>query len=297
MKILIAGSSGLIGKHLTAHLTGKGHQVYRLVRKSANLNQNEIFWDPNRGILDSQKISGMDAIINLAGDNIAKGRWTKAKKNLLWSSRIDSTKLLVQAIGEAALKPKVFACASAVGFYGDRGDEQVSESSPPGHGFLSKLCVAWEDAVNLAKNYDVRVVNFRFGMVLSASGGALSAMLPIFKLGLGGRLGSGNQYISWLHIDDTVEAIGLCIFNPNISGPINLVSPKAVSNREFALTLSTVLNRSAFLPVPRSLLRFFLGEMAEELLLFGQKVKPNKLNEFGFIFKYKELSQALKNLV
>jgi uncharacterized protein len=296
MKILIAGSSGLVGRSLYRELESQRHSVFRLVRHPA-VQENQISWDPYNGKLEKQKIEGFDAVVNLAGESIAAGRWSTDKKARIISSRVDVTKFLCKALVGASKRPAAIINASAIGYYGNRGAEILTEQSQPGNGFLPEVCQAWEDATQEAERAGIRVVKLRTGIVLSLEGGALQKMIVPFKLGMGGRLGSGNQYMSWITLQDEIAAIVHCITNHALSGPVNLVAPYAVTNSEFTASLADVLSRPAIFPVPGFVLKTLLGEMAEALLLGGARVLPEKLLNTGFKFQAPELKMGLRNIL
>ena len=293
MKILVAGASGLVGSALIPSLESDGAEINRLVRSSPKAN--EIEWHPNHGGIDATRLEGFDAIINLAGENIAEGRWTDEKKRKIRDSRVDGTHLLSEAIAKLATKPRVFLCASATGFYGDRDDEILDETSDSGGGFLANVCRDWEGATESAAKAGVRVVNLRFGPILAREGGMLGKMLTPFKLGMGGKVGSGKQYMSWVAIDDVVGAIKLALPDESIHGPLNVVSPNPVTNEEFTKTLGEVLSRPTVMSIPAFAARLAFGEMADEMLLVSQRVAPKKLNEAGYQFKHPELESALRH--
>lgn len=286
MKILITGASGLIGQALITYLQEKGHEVKTLSRT------HSILWNPAKGMLTPHDLEGFDAIVNLSGENIA-GRWTEVKKEKIIKSRLDATKTLVNAISTLKHPPKVLVNASAIGYYGNRGDEKLDEKSTIGKGFLAEVCREWEEA---ASNATTRVVYLRTGVVLSKKGGALAKMLTPFKLGLGGNIGDGNQWMSWIAIDDHIRAVEHLIEN-EIKGPVNLVSPDAVTNREFTKTLGEVLHRPTMLPLPAFMVRVLFGEMGEETLLSSARVVPTVLEQSGFKFKYPQLKPALEHLL
>ena len=292
MKILIAGASGLVGAALIPSLTIDGHEATHLVRSSPKAN--EIEWHPNHGQIDAGRLEDFDAIINLAGENIAEGRWTDEKKRKILASRVDGTHLLSEAIAKLATKPRAFLCASATGFYGDRDDEILDETSDSGGGFLASVCREWESATEPAAKAGGRVVNLRFGPILAREGGMLGKMLTPFKMGMGGKVGSGKQFISWVAIDDVVGAIKLALADKSIHGPLNVVSPNPVTNEEFTKTLGHALNRPTALAIPAFAARLAFGEMADEMLLVSQRVEPKKLNEAAYQFKYPELESALR---
>jgi uncharacterized protein len=299
-RILVSGTSGLIGAALAAQVEGQGVQVVRLVRGRAQ-NSSEISWnplaEPAGAGLAANVVSGFDAVIHLAGETIV-GRWTSAKKDAIRASRVRGTRNLATALTGAESKPKVFVCASAIGFYGDRGEEVLTEQSAPGNGFLPEVCRDWEDASRAAADAGIRTVNLRTGLVLSAKGGALGKMLTPFKLGLGGRIGSGKQWWSWIHIDDLVGGILHAIGTEAVAGPVNMVAPNAARNAEFTKVLASVLGRPAIFPVPAFALGLAFGNMAaDELFLASQLVKPAKLEASGYRFQYEDLRGALESLV
>ncbi len=295
MKIAIAGASGLVGSALIPSLTADGANVTRLVRGAPK--PGEIEWHPNHDQVQAHLLEGFDGIINLAGENIAAGRWTDEQKRKIRDSRVSGTHLLSEAIAKMEVKPKVFVCASATGIYGDRDDETLDEQSESGSGFLAGVCREWEKACEPATKAGVRVVNLRFGPIIAREGGMLSKMLTPFKMGMGGKVGSGKQFISWVAIDDAVNAIKLAINDQSIRGPVNVVSPNPVTNEELTKTLGHVLNRPTALAVPAFAARLAFGEMADEMLLISQKVMPKKLTAVGFQFRYPELEAAFKHYV
>lgn len=293
MRILVSGASGLVGGALTNFLTSQGHQVVRLVRRSASTPET-VQWDPSRGSLDSSSLEGVDVVIHLAGESVAQ-RWTDEVKSKIKESRISGTKLLADALSRMKRKPRALVCASAIGFYGDRGTESLTEESLPGTGFLAGVCREWEDATASAAAAGIRTVNLRFGVILSTAGGALAKMLPIFQLGAGGNLGSGRQYMSWITLEDAVQSIYFAAQTEGLSGPVNIVAPQACTNAEFTATLGKVLHRPTLLPVPQFGPRLIFGEMADEMLFAGAKVLPSKLEKHGFRFQYPELETALRH--
>ena len=298
-RILVSGASGPIGTALLAsfepELEPRGMQIVRLVRGRAESGA-QISWDP-LAPLSPVTVSGFDAVVHLAGENVA-GRWTEGKRKAIRESRVQGTRNLATALARSEAKPLVLVCASAVGFYGDRGEELLNEESPAGRGFLPEVCGEWEAASRIAAEAGIRTVNVRIGLVLSAQGGALGNMLKAFKLGLGGRLGSGQQWWSWIHVDDIVRGIHHAIRTESLSGPVNLVAPNPVRNTEFTRVLASVLGRPAFFPVPKFALRLAFGKMArEELLLASQRVEPEKLQASGYMFRFRELRAALQNLL
>jgi len=295
----MSGASGLIGTVLSAsfkpQLERGEVEIVRLVRGPAK-DATQVSWDPLAPILPAP-LSGFDAVIHLAGETIL-GRWTTEKKRAILESRSQGTRNLAAALAQTNAKPRVFVCASAIGFYGDRGDEVLREESTAGQGFLSEVCRAWEASSRIALDAGIRTVNVRIGLVLSAKGGALTAMLRPFKLGLGGRIASGQQWWSWIHIDDIVGGIHHAINTAELSGPVNLVAPNPVRNAEFTKELASALNRPAFFPVPAFALRTAFGrQAADELFLSSQRVEPEKLQASGYNFRYGDLKSALANLV
>jgi uncharacterized protein (TIGR01777 family) len=297
-RILVSGVSGPIGAALVPSLKTGGWSVVRLVRGPAtgrSADNAQIAWDPAAPIAP-QAVSGFDAVIHLAGEGIF-GRWTAAKKRRIRDSRVVGTSNLAQALAQAEEKPKVFVCGSAIGYYGDRGEEVLSEESAPGTGFLAQTCQEWEEATMPAVQADIRTAHLRTGIVLSPKGGALGAMIVPFKLGLGGRTGDGRQWMSWIDVQDMVGAIHHILKNDLIQGPVNMVAPKPVTNAEFAKTLAGVLSRPAVFPTPALAVKLVFGEMGQELLLSSQKVEPGKLISSGYPFRYRELSTSLQHLL
>jgi uncharacterized protein len=293
-RILISGASGPIGTALLASFGPLGTEVVRLVRGAAR-NAGQVSWDP-LAALSPAAVSGFDAVVHLAGESVV-GRWTAEKKKAIRDSRVLGTRHLTAALAQSEAKPRVLVCASAVGFYGNRGDELLREESPSGQGFLPEVCREWEDASRIAGDAGIRTVNIRIGLVLSAKGGALAKMLTPFKLGLGGRIGSGRQWWSWIHVDDIVGGIHHAMQAESLSGPVNLVAPDAVRNADFTKVLASVLRRPAIFPVPKFALRLAFGKQAaEEMFLASQRVQPGKLLEDGYEFRFRELRAALENL-
>jgi uncharacterized protein (TIGR01777 family) len=293
MKIVIAGASGLVGQKLVPALEKRGHEVVRLVRRTARA-KGEIAWNPAEGTLETAALEGVDAVINLSGENVGAGRWTAQRRAAILRSRVDATRTLVVAVQKLNRKPTVFLNASAVGFYGDRGDEILTEASPIGHGFLPEVCLIWETHAEGAARAGIRTVLLRFGIVLSGKGGALAKMLPPFRLGVGGRMGEGAQWMSWVSIDDAVGVIEHALNDPRISGPVNVVGPQNVTNAEFTATLGRVLRRPVWLPLPAGLLKLLFGEMAEGALLASTKAVPKRLNDTGYVFRHPTLEEALR---
>ena len=293
-RVLISGASGPIGAALVPSLQQAGMKVVRLVRRAAH-GPGQIRWNP-RAELDPASVSGFDAVIHLAGESVV-GRWTDAKKKAIRESRVVGTRTLATALTRTGSKPRVFVCASAIGFYGDRGDEILTEESASGSGFLPEICREWELASRICAGAGIRAVNVRIGLVLSAHGGALARMLPIFKLGLGGRLGSGKQWWSWIHVNDIVGAILHVMRTEDIAGAVNLVAPNPLRNEGFTSVLASVVRRPAIFPVPGFALALAFGSSAaSELFLASQRVTPAKLSATGYEFRFADLNQALTDL-
>lgn len=293
----ITGASGLLGSALTALLTAEGHRVIRLVRGPGDGHGLAARWDPGKGLLEPAKIEGLDAIVHLAGENIAQGRWTRRKKERILRSRVEGTSNLIQSLSGLERPPKTFLSASAIGIYGNRGDELLDEGSSTGSGFLADVCRQWEDAAGQAAALGMRVALARTGVVLSTAGGALAKMLPIFRLGGGGRIGSGDQFMSWISIDDVAGALIHTLMRSELTGPVNLVSPNPVSNADFTRELAGVLRRPAFMAMPAFGAKTLFGQMAEEALLASTRVVPGRLDESGFAFRDREIGQALRRLL
>jgi uncharacterized protein (TIGR01777 family) len=297
MIVGVTGSTGLIGSALVGALEADGHLVRRIVRQRAHDPEHDIRWDPAAGTIDAVELGGVDAIVNLAGANVAGRRWTDAYKATIRDSRVLGTRLLCRTIAGMMTKPAVLVSASAVGYYGDRGDEQVDESSPPGRGFLADVCQQWEAETAVARDAGTRVVNLRFGVVLSREGGALAQMLTPFRLGMGGVIGSGRQYISWIAIYDAVRAIEFALQAAALCGPVNAASPGPVTNRQFTEALGGVLGRPTMLPMPAFAARLAFGEMADEMFLGGVRALPHALSNASFTFQYPHLEPALRHLL
>ena len=295
MRVAISGAGGLMGSALSALLTTGGHEVVRLVREPST-SQTAALWDTERGALELEKLEGLDAVMHLAGENIAGGRWTTERMRRIRASRIEGTRSLLESFDRLERPPKVVLCASAIGIYGDRGDEILDEASSPGRGFLADVGRAWEDAA-LAGSFPARRVQARFGVVLSPQGGALAKMLRPFKLGAGGRLGDGDQYMSWISIDDAVSVLLTALFDERLTGQVNVAAPHPVSNSEFTRTLGRVLSRPTLAHVPRRLARLTFGRMADEVLLSSARVHPGKLLEVGYEFRHDRLEVALRHLL
>jgi hypothetical protein len=298
MKILVAGSSGLVGSRLVPALRTLGHKVVRLVRQRAQLDGGSAFWDPAAGQIDAAALRDCDAAINLAGESIAAERWSAKRKQAIQDSRIKTTRTIAQALAASEPRPRVLINASAIGFYGSRGEALLDESSSPGSGdFLSGVCRDWEAATEGAARAGVRVVLARFGVILSRDGGALAKMLLPFKLGLGGRIGRGDQYMSWIAIDDVVGAILHALNADALAGPTNVVAPQPVTNLEFTKTLGRVLARPTMFPMPAFAARLAFGQMGEELLLGSQRVAPARLLSSGYVFMFPQLETALRHVL
>ena len=291
MKVLISGASGLVGSALRSSLETDGHEVVALVRREP-IGPGEVLWDPSGGSLDLSGV-GADAVVHLAGESIAEGRWNAAKKQRIRDSRVQGTRVLCEALASLKVKPKVVVCASAIGYYGHREEYLLSESSSPGEGFLPYVCREWEDAAEPARAAGIRVVSLRIGVVLSTAGGALAKMLLPFKLGLGGKIGDGAQYMSWVSLDDLVSMARFAIDDEGLSGAVNAVAPGAVTNLKFTKALGRSLKRPTIFPLPAFVARIVLGEMADDLLLSSIRVEPAVLKERGFNFAHPEIDGAL----
>lgn len=283
----------MIGREVVTRLTGAGHYVVRLVRSNPDRARGDAVWDPVSGHIERARIGDVDAVVHLAGENLM-GLWTPGKRERIYRSRVVATEYLAQALASLSSRPSVLLSGSAIGFYGDRGDTRITEASPAGQGFLAQLCQEWEEATAIARNAGIRVVNLRTGIVLTPRGGALAGMLPVFKTGLAGPLGGGRHYMSWITLDDLVEAILFCLEHEGISGPVNLTAPQPVTNREFTKALGKALHRPAVLPVPSFLLHLLPGNMARETLLSSARVEPEKLTRHGFSFAAGDIETALQ---
>jgi uncharacterized protein (TIGR01777 family) len=293
MRVSITGATGLIGSALVPALVRDGHDVARVGRTSGV----PLRWDPGTGHVDPEAVAGRDALVHLAGESIASGRWSEARKARIHESRSRGTRVLAEAAARTDPRPAVLVCASAIGFYGDRGEEVLTEASPAGRGFLPEVCRAWEEACAPARDAGIRVAHLRFGMVLSPRGGALARMLLPFRLGAGGVVGSGRQWWSWVALDDVVGAIRHALLTPPVDGPINVAAPNPVTNAEFTRTLGRVLRRPTLVPVPAFAARLAFGEMADALLLASVRVLPRRLQETGFAFRHPLLEGALRHLL
>ena len=297
MKILISGSHGLVGKALVRSLVEDGHEVVRLVRRGDTVGELQVEWHPNQGRIDAQHLEGFTAVVHLAGESIASGRWTDEKKRSIRDSRVKGTTLLSEAIAQLSRPPAVFVSASAIGYYGNRGDEELTETSPPGNDFLASVCVEWEAATRPAVEKGIRTVITRFGVILDRDGGALAKMLPPFRMGIGGRVGDGRQWMSWIALDDVINALKFLLLDSTVHGPVNVVAPNPVTNAEFTKILGRVLSRPTFLPVPAFGARLAFGELADALLLSSQRVEPAVLSERGFAPYWPRLEPALQHLL
>jgi uncharacterized protein (TIGR01777 family) len=296
MRILVSGSHGLVGKALIRPLTADGHDIVRLVRNKP-AGAAELEWHPNEGRIDAAALEGLDAVVHLAGESIASGRWSDEKKRAIRDSRVKGTVLLSDALARLSRPPSLFVSASAIGYYGDRGDELLTETSAPGKDFLSSVCVEWEQATSPAVEKGIRTVHARFGIILDANEGALAKMLMPFRMGVGGRIGNGKQWMSWIAIEDVVNGLKFLIEDRSISGPVNFVAPNAVTNAEFTKALGRVLSKPKLFPVPAFGAGLAFGEMADALLLSSQRVKPAILAERGFKFAQPTLDQALREIL
>jgi uncharacterized protein (TIGR01777 family) len=297
MKILVSGSTGLVGTHLVKYLSDKGHIVSRLVRNSPQKSISDIYWNPSNNAFEFNLPLDFDAVIHLAGENIASGLWTNKKKAKIRDSRINSTEILARSIAQLTGQKPVFLCASATGYYGNCGNEILSEESPAGTGFLAEVVRDWENASVPAMHAGVRVVNIRSGIVLSNEGGILGRLRPVFKLGLGGKLGSGRQYLPWISIQDLVRIFEFALNNKKIEGPLNAVAPEMITNKDFTVKLAEILSRPSVFSVPEFILKTFLGEMADELFLNSARVEPKLLIDSGFEYKTPTLDLALASIL
>ena len=297
MRVLLTGSTGLIGSALHRALIAEGMEVFSLVRRAVSNEANQVFWDPYSRTVEPSRLEHANALIHLSGENVALGRWTPERKRNIYDSRIKTTSFLGEVLTALKNPPRVWLCASAVGYYGDRGDAAVDESHPMGSGFLAQVCSDWESATRPAIDRGIRVIHLRFGMVLSREGGAMARLLPVFRLGLGGVLGNGKQYMSWVTLDDAVRAMCFLLSHEEVSGAVNVVAPEPVTNREFTKSLAQALHRPAVLPVPALALRMIFGEMADAVLLSSIRALPRKLERAGFAFRSPTLPQAWSALL
>lgn len=293
MQIAVSGASGMVGRALATSFRADGHDVVPLVRGNAE----GIHWTPATGEFDQEKMADVEVLVHLAGENISQGRWTKAKKERIHSSRGNVTRLLCKSLAKIKSGPRTLISASAIGFYGDRGDELLDEDAAPGEGFLPDVCQDWESATQAVVDAGMRVVNLRLGMVLSRDRGALKPMLIPFKLGFGGRMGSGRQYWSWITLADVLRVIQFAIDTPTLSGPVNAVTPVAVTNLEFTKALGKALGRPTIFPMPGPVARMALGQMTDGLILASARVVPRKLEQAGFVFSHSQLDDALQHVL
>lgn len=296
LRFLVSGASGMVGRALVPFLRSQGHEVVRLVRHKTRAT-DEIFWDPLKGILDLAHVRPFDAVVHLAGESIASGRWTTSRREAIRASRVLGTRTLVTALDRLRHRPYVLVTASATGFYGEAGNNKLFEDTKRGQGFLAEVCEAWEREAAAARGFGIRVAKLRTGVVLTPAGGALAKLLPLFAKGLGGRIGSGAQWMSWISIDDLVGAIYHAVLDQRCNGPVNAVSPEPVTNAEFTATLARILRRPAALPVPAMALRAAFGAMATETLLASQRVLPGRLDEAQYVFRYERLESALRHVL
>ena len=296
MKILISGSRGFIGSAVHAHLQQQNHSLLRLIRLNQVARSGEVFWNPIEHFIERGKLDGVDAVLHLAGENLF-GRWSEKKKQAIYDSRVMNTVFLAQTLAEMNPKPKVLICASAIGYYGNRGEDECIETAQAGNGFLCDVCKDWEEATAPAAAAGIRVVNLRFGVVLGKEGGSLAKMLPAFKMGMGGPLGDGQQWVSWISINDAVKAVQFAMDHETLDGPVNVVSPNPVRNKEFAHAIGHALHRPDVVPVPKRMLHFMLGEMADETVLASTKVMPQKLQTKDFHFQHPDLPTALEAIL
>lgn len=297
MNILVSGSTGLVGSALRPALLQAGMRVTRLVRTRPASATGDAWWNPEAGQIDPPGPDGFDGVVHLAGEGIAAGRWTAVRKARIRDSRVLGTGLLASAIARASRPPRVLVSASAIGYYGDRGNDVLSEDSAPGQGFLPDVCREWEEATSAALARGVRVVRLRIGIVLSPKGGALAKMLPPFRIGVGGRIGPGTQFMSWITLEDLVGVIRAALQNDTLAGPVNAVSPQPVTNSAFTAALATALRRPALLPMPAFAARLAFGEMADALLLASARVEPARLTAAGHVFRHPTLPLALRELL
>ncbi len=293
LRVAVTGASGFIGSALCRFLTTGGHEVLPIVRRKPRRERGEVYWDPAERRIEGHRLEGIDAMVHLAGESLSRGRWTPVKKRAIKQSRIMGTRLVVAALNRLRRPPRVFVCGSAIGYYGNRGSERLTESSSRGKGFLADVCREWEDEAARASRSNLRVVQLRTGLVLSPGGGALGTMLLPFKLGIGGRLGTGRQYVSWIDHDDLVALIHHAIVTPGLRGPVNATAPHPVANATFTTTLGRVLRRPTLLPVPSLAVKGMFGEMGTALLLEGARVMPAAAVQSGFRFDFEGLGESL----
>ena len=292
MRIAVTGSSGLAGSALLSALAGSGHRVIKLVRRGGT-GKDQVLWDPEAWTIDAVALRGIEAFVHLAGEPI-NGRWTPERKTRIRESRVRGTRLIARTVAGLDPRPRVLVCASAMGYYGDRADEALTEESPPGRGFLADVAVQWEAAAQSARDAGVRVVSARFGLIMAPKGGALGPLKRVFQTGLGGKTGTGRQWWPWIAVEDAAAAIRFVIEHDEISGPVNVVSPRMTTNAEFARTLARVVSRPAVLTVPAWAVKLLLGESGKELLLYSQRMAPRKLQDAGFQWLLPDLEAALR---
>ena len=297
MNILISGSTGLVGSAIVAQLENERHRVVRLVRRAPESDGSEVGWNPESGEIDASGLEAMDAVIHLAGENIAEGRWNDGKKARIRDSRVNGTRLLAESLAGLTSPPRTLIAASAIGYYGDRGDAVMTEDSTPASDFLGETCQAWEAAVQPAVKRGIRTVNLRIGVVLSLDGGALARMHVPFRMGVGGVIGGGDQYVSWISIHDLPGIVQHLISKKDLSGPINAVAPNPVTNREFTKTLGRILGRPTLFPMPAFAARLAFGEMADALLLASTRAAPKRLEASGYVFRYPDIASALREIL
>lgn len=297
MNVLVTGSTGMVGSALCSYLVAKGHTVTRVIRPGSSVTGKTVSWNPDAGQIDVPALEGHDAAVHLAGESIAAGRWNAEKKARIKDSRTKSTRLLGEALAKLQRPPRTLVSASAVGYYGSRGDEVLTEQSSSGAGFLAEVCREWEAATQPALDKGIRVVLLRFGAILSKKGGALARMLLPFRMGVGGRIGDGRQYMSWIALDDAVGAIHHALATEALRGPTNAVAPQPVTNLEFTKTLGRTLGRPTIFPMPAFAARLAFGELADELLLSSQRVQPARLLDCKYSFRFPDLATALQHII
>ena len=297
LRVLVTGATGFVGSALVTTLVEAGHRVDRLSRRAPAPGTTDVQWDPTRGQLDSRALEGIDAVVHLAGESIARARWTRMVKERIRRSRVEGTRLLAETLGRLARPPRALVAASAVGYYGNRGETPLVEESPPGEGFLPEVCRAWEAAADPARAAGIRVVHLRFGLILAKHGGALPRMLLPFRLGLGGVVGNGHQYWSWIALADVIRVIELALALDGLAGPVNAVAPAPVTNREFTRALGRALGRPMVVPFPAPAVRLLLGEMGQALLLDSTRVLPRRLDRAAFRFRHPEIEGALRAML
>ena len=297
MNIVIAGAGGLIGSALIKSLLSESHRITRLSRPGGSTAAGSIMWDPTQGVLEPEALEGFDALINLAGENIGASRWTDEKKQLIYDSRIKTTTLLANRLKSLSKPPKIALFASAFGIYGSRGDDELTEASTPGKGFMADLCRDWEAAAKVLDGTGIRRVHLRIGLVLAEDSPLVQKMIPPFKMGLGGKLGSGKQWLNWISLDDILGVVHFCLTNDSMSGPVNVVSPQPVTNEELTKTIGIVLHRPTKFAVPAAALRLMFGEVADEALLASIRAVPIKLQDAGYVFKHNDLEETLRGIL